>query len=719
MQLTPTLAATRIASAVYAAVQAESTAWLAAVRTLVAMLLALGIAFRLDLSSPSSAAVTVAVISLPQAGMVLEKSFYRLLATLLGGLITLIFVGVFAQQRDLFIVALALWVGGCAAASAWFRNFQSYGLALAGYTACLIGFPAFDHAEHAFDIVVDRVSIVTLGVLCGGVVNATLFPRSSAASLVLSVRGTFRDFVGFVQSTVNGYADRADLRATQLKFLQDIVALESARASSFFEDPEARVRTPRLRRFISQFMVASTTAHAINRLRVDFAAVGMGPVLTALEPLHIAFTRALHMPSGTPPTAAVEAQVIVVQLDALLTDWAAQADAARALLPHAASVPLCIELDSALMILREFIEEARDFAETYAELRAPHSRLRRAAGSAAVVRADPVLAMIAGLRTAIALIAMSTFWIVSGWNDGYAATLLAAVACTLFVNAPSPAAAVWQMVKGFVLGFAASIACFTWVLPALDGFILMAAGLSPFLLIGTYLMSRPSTMGLGSGYCLMFLVSLSITGSMQYDIVGLLNGGVAQIIGVAVAAIAFSVLFPANVAWHVRRIETTLWRELAIARHQPLPDLRHRFESGVRHMALQFINLATSDAQRRERVIASMIVLEAGRSVIQLRHLLSEPLLAEFRTEIVALLDALVHAFARAPSPSSSAALGAITHRVALLQMALQISLTAQAQPAQIELRTALQLLHLALRERCDQLAIRFDPAAKELSDAA
>ena len=703
-----------------------------------AMLLALAIAFRLDLSSPSSAAVTVAVISLPQSGMVLEKSFYRLLATLGGGLLALLLVAVFAQQRDLFIAMVALWVGVCAAFSTWFRSFQSYGWALAGYTVCLIGFPAYEHADRAFDIVVDRVSIVALGILCGGVVNATLFPRSSSSSLVQSVRRSFRDFTSFVQAALQGYAARAELQKTQQQFLHDIVALETTRASSFFEDPESRIRTPRLRRFISQFMVASTTAHAINRLRENLTARGMFDVVAALKPLHDIFQRALHTERDEPPSAAAEAVIVVRQLEQLLAEWDAHVQTAWALLPEPASIEQiaepgaeqgaqqCVELASGLLLLREFIEEARDFAETYAELRTPRSALDRLGGAAAVARADRLATLIAGLRAALVLSGVCIFWIASAWPDGFSAALLSAVVCTLFVNAPLPTQAVWQMVRGFALGFVAAIICFTFVLPAMDGLLLMIVGLVPFLMVGTYLLARPQTAGLGSGYCMMFLVSLAITETMQYDVVGLLNGGIAQIVGVVVAALAFSVLFPTNTAWHRRRVERTLWRELTRARRAPLTDLRHRFESGVRDLSLQFINLATSEATRRQRVLAGMILLEAGRAIIALRDISRNAELAIFDSAIAALLDTAVDALIAPPEDRAIDLIAAAESSVQALRLQIEGALSATVPTAAtvqqdlIALRTALQLLQLALAERKNQLAdMRENNAGEKVRHAA
>lgn len=676
----------------------EIARWLTALRTTAAVFIALGIALRLDLGSPSSAAMTVIIISLPQTGMVLEKSFYRLLGTLIGAGMTLVFLSLLAQLRDLFILAVALWVGFCVACSAWFRNFQSYAWALAGYTTCLIGFPAFDQVENSFNIVTDRVTIVALGILCGGIVNAVVFPSASRDYLVQSVRRSFRDFTDIARFALGGYRNRGALHETQQRFLTDILALETVRASSFFEDPESRIRTPRLRRFISEFMATSTTAHAINRLRGDLRQRGLDEVLEALRPLYEHFLQALLTAEGAVPESAQEATPIPQQLERLLREWDQHALRSRARLftPEPGYGPRRRELDSALALLREFVEEAHGFAATYAGLQSRRGPRERGGGRPST-RAEHGNAVVAGLRTALTLASVCAFWILSGWPDGYSAALLSAVACSLFINAPSPLGATWQMVRGFALGLIASFVCFTFVLPAMDGFALMAAGMAPFLLVGTYLLANPASAGLGSGYCLMFLVSLGISDRMRYDVVNLLNGGLAQIVGVGAAAIAFSVLLPANTPWRARRIERALLGELELARTGRLRDLRHRFESGARDLTLQFASLPGSDEEeRRRRVIAGLVVLEAGRAIIALRHLRERPSLATYNSAVSANLARATRAFMRGDNAEQHRALAALDGLCEDVEKAQVLAPT----PDLIELRTALRLLRLALAER-------------------
>jgi uncharacterized membrane protein YccC len=82
-----------------------------AAKTTASGLAALLIAFTFNLDQPQWALLTVFIVAQPQSGLVLAKSFYRILGTLVGAVIALVFVALFAQERFLFLGALALWIG--------------------------------------------------------------------------------------------------------------------------------------------------------------------------------------------------------------------------------------------------------------------------------------------------------------------------------------------------------------------------------------------------------------------------------------------------------------------------------------------------------------------------------------------------------------------------------------------------------------------------------
>ena len=132
-------------------------------KVLVASLFAMWLSLKFELDQPRTAMLTVAIVMQSRSGMVFAKSYYRLLGTLVGIIISLILVDLFAQERVLFLLCMALWIGLCTAGSMVYRNHQSYGFVLAGYTLCIVGLPAAITPELSFNIAVTRFQKSLLG----------------------------------------------------------------------------------------------------------------------------------------------------------------------------------------------------------------------------------------------------------------------------------------------------------------------------------------------------------------------------------------------------------------------------------------------------------------------------------------------------------------------------------------------------------------------------
>jgi hypothetical protein len=113
-----------------------------AIKTFAASLPALYIAFWAGLEDPRWSFLTVFVVSQPDSGLVLAKSFYRILGTIAGLLVAVALVFGLAQYGELFLAAVAVWICFCNFAARAVRNFASYGFQLAGYTVAIVGIPA-------------------------------------------------------------------------------------------------------------------------------------------------------------------------------------------------------------------------------------------------------------------------------------------------------------------------------------------------------------------------------------------------------------------------------------------------------------------------------------------------------------------------------------------------------------------------------------------------
>jgi uncharacterized membrane protein YccC len=99
-----------------------------------------------------------------------ETPSYQIFGTAAGAVAALLLVALFAQTPELFVLALATWIGACTGVATSARNFRAYASVLAGYTAAIIAVSAVSAPLHAFDIAVARFLCIVLGIL----VEATL-----------------------------------------------------------------------------------------------------------------------------------------------------------------------------------------------------------------------------------------------------------------------------------------------------------------------------------------------------------------------------------------------------------------------------------------------------------------------------------------------------------------------------------------------------------------
>ena len=169
--------------------------WIFATKTFIAGMLALYIAFALNLSYPIWAIGTVFVIANPYAGMAASKSIYRLLGTLFGAIFAVAVMPSLINMPWLLVLVLAIWVGVCLYISLIDRSPRSYVVMLAGYTAVIICFNSIYYIETVsiFDMALGRFLEISLGVVCSAVVNAIILPIHIGPVIQMRVSKTMQD----------------------------------------------------------------------------------------------------------------------------------------------------------------------------------------------------------------------------------------------------------------------------------------------------------------------------------------------------------------------------------------------------------------------------------------------------------------------------------------------------------------------------------------------
>ena len=146
-----------------------------------------------------------------------------------------------AQYGELFIAALAAWIGVCAFAARAKRNFFSYGFQLAGYTAAIVGVPAALNTGGAYTIITARATEIMLGIGCMGLVSRLVLPLELAPKLTALAHQLFHRVDHFAELAIDP-ATRPEQFASEREALaKDFGALETMRSSAFFESVEARL----------------------------------------------------------------------------------------------------------------------------------------------------------------------------------------------------------------------------------------------------------------------------------------------------------------------------------------------------------------------------------------------------------------------------------------------------------------------------------------------
>ena len=258
--------------------QARWSELIFAAKTTTAALIALLVAFTFNFDQPQWALLIVFIVAQPQSGLVLAKSFYRIIGVFIGAGVALLFVALFAQERVPFLGALGLWIGLCCFGFQYARNFTAYSFILSGYTAVSVGIPGALDAGTAVYIATARVTEMSLGIIVAATVSHLVPANSVAASLrhaIADARNGLADYAIALFSA----GDAAPLR---MKLLSQAIAIENLRAAAMLEDRNIRDRgrrPPASRRGVSPCHRRRATSRPATRGVRASRCVGRGGTL--------------------------------------------------------------------------------------------------------------------------------------------------------------------------------------------------------------------------------------------------------------------------------------------------------------------------------------------------------------------------------------------------------------------------------------------------------
>ncbi|MFI8224880.1 FUSC family protein [Pseudomonas sp. NPDC085632] len=651
--------------------RSDGVTWVYIFKVLLAAFLTLWLAMRLELPQPRTAMITVFIVMQPQSGQVFAKSFYRFLGTLTGSAMMVTLIALFAQNTELFLGSLAIWVGICSAGAARCRNFRAYGFVLAGYTAAMVGLPALAHPDGAFMAAVWRVLEISLGILCSTLISGAILPQTASAAMRNALYQRFGVFALFVTDGLRGRSKAESFEASNVRFIAEAVGLEGLRSVTVFEDPHMRRRNGRLSRLNSEFMGITTRFNALHQLLERLRGNGEEHVVAAIRPGLQDLAEVLDGFSGralTSPDAARLATALASYKEGL----PARVRSLRAIFQETApSDAEQLDFHTAYELLYRFVDDLHSYAQTHASL-ADHRHERERWDEPFTPQTNWWAAAASGIRASFILVVLGSYWVATAWPSGATMTLIAAATVGLSAATPNPKRMAFQMACGTFLGALIGFVEMFFIFPWIDGFPLLCVMLAPVIVLGSFLTSRPQYAGVGLGLLIFFSTGSVPDNLTIYNPYTFINDYIAMVMGMLVCAAAGAIILPPNSRWLWKRLEQDLRGQVVYAISGKLKGLASSFESRTRDLLHQAYGLAAGEPKVQKNLLRWMfVVLEVGHAIIELRKeqaiLPVHPAYAEsqpWRQAIRVMGRALVRLFLQPNTSNLERALVAVDHAI-------------------------------------------------------
>jgi uncharacterized membrane protein YccC len=453
------------------------SAWAFALRTWAAMMLALYVAFWLQLENGYIAAFTVGILSLPTRGQAYQKALYQLLMTVVGVAASIVIAGLFAQERDLFVIAYAIWLGLCVYVGGLLDGNRAAGVVLAGFTVAFVAVSQIDSPQNIFLTGVDRGAGIAVGITALALVNDAFLAPNLHTILSGRLAAIHQRVRTFALAVLRGESGDPILSAN---LLREITALHPDISALVIESSAGWARGAAGRTAAVALVAEMSAADALASL----------PAAT-LPSSRSALARAL--------ANAPEEDSRTLRLHLQHHMQASDADTDDALFASHA-----LDLLAEDQRAKEAIEDLEADRRPPCHVRTPIYRSRRIAARN-------------GLRAFMAVLLAAILFSLGGWPFASYGLALTGVFLALSANTPSPrkfaAAAILAVPIAALL---AGVTEFV-VLDGVDQFPLLAIGMAPSVLAAAMLFTLPNARLSSIGFLLLVYFPLLLSPANPQD----------------------------------------------------------------------------------------------------------------------------------------------------------------------------------------------------------
>ena len=509
--------------------------------------LALFTAFEALIDEAGLAGLTAAMLSMPNSGAVIAKSYARIVGCLLGGSACVVLFWVFPQAPWLFAAGMAVWLGICAFWGGKLKYFASYASILSGWTAVVVASDTHIPTE-AMRIAGERVSVFLIGILAVMFVFSVMHVRKGFKVYLPSLREMNDRIIAQVRQVIND-PESYDHVATMQEWAKDIAAINQRLEYGGAEDPEVALHTRAISCGLNDFFAD------IADFNIRIQQVGL-----------------LLRDSPDKPIADEVHREILAAFDARLQETDRQATERIAAIQQRVLTLFAAQTASNLL------DRTRLLAEVHAagELIDAMNLVRRGRETFDEDDIRPLgRAASFGHNFYNAAVVVFTFlvawgvFIVNEWQPSGMNFIIVTTIYLLMVSiTEDPVGKMTRMLPGFLGGIVAGLLCQQVLLPLGSGFPWLMLSFAVTIIIpGSILRVFPRTADAGNQFILFGMFLSMPDNQMNYDLQLFLNNGLAFFAAAMLTLASVLIFYPGRNRDKARWTERYALRELMQISH--------------------------------------------------------------------------------------------------------------------------------------------------------
>ncbi|MEG0195630.1 MAG: FUSC family protein [Acinetobacter sp.] len=534
--------------------------WIFATKTFVAGILALYIAFSLNLAYPIWAIGTVFVIANPYSGMTSSKSIYRLLGTLLGAIVSIAVTPFLINTPMLFTLFLASWVGFCLYISMLDRTPRSYVSMLAGYTTVIICYNMVYYADTVsiFDMALGRFLEITVGVVCSAIVTTTIFPMHIGPAVESRVAKTIQDIKALFDQILLDQKQLDNYNQLLGNITRDASDIHVLAVHLSYEKSKLQGMTKPLQEMLHQLtmLVANLVAMSERMKQLDQIEMTYRENLKAVH-AHIAeFLHDHH---------EIKAQELNFLPSQFESDFAA--------LVASAPPEQQVILNGLKMDIRHFIQNVRAVKLIWQRIQQGDDALPESMTPLTTtypsLHRDHGVAVRGGISAFLIILIATAFWILSGWKAGFMLAEMAAISACILTAMDNPVPALKLFIRANIYSAVVVFIYAYGVFPHVTAFWELALVLAPFSIFCLMLFPHPPLAGLGLPLLMSSIMGLNLQNRYVLDQIAFFDASISAVIGLIISVYIIHIVRAMSPDMAVQRILALHYKAVRTALYLP------------------------------------------------------------------------------------------------------------------------------------------------------